>query len=276
MCTLEEAFSEGKLLLTKAKIEEANLDAWYLLEHCFGITRMEYFMNPKRSVTKEQTEAYFAAVQKRSNRIPLSHITGERDFFGYTFYVNENVLIPRQETEVLVEEVLKVCQGKRVLDLCTGSGCIAITIAKEGQPAKVAAVDISSEALDVAKQNATKLNANVSFIYSDLYEQVEETYDIIVSNPPYIKTKEIQDLMPEVRLHEPMLALDGMSDGLDFYRRIIKDAKRVLNPNGRIFFEIGYDQGEDVKALLMDGGFSEVKVLKDLTERDRVVCAIYR
>lgn len=276
MSTLEEVFKEGKRLLTEVNIEEAELDAWYLLEYCFGITRMSYYMNPQKEVSQEQYLRYQEAIKCRRERIPLSHITKERDFFGYTFFVNEHVLIPRQETEILVEEALKCCKGKRVLDICTGSGCIAITISKEGAPSEVVAVDISTDALEVAKQNGKTLEADVTFIYSDLYQHVEGRYDVIVSNPPYIKTSEIKELMPEVRLHEPMLALDGMEDGLVFYRRIIDDAKNYLNPDGRILFEIGYDQGQEVKELLLMAGFLDVKVIKDLTGRDRVVTAIYR
>lgn len=276
MSTLEEVFKEGKRLLTEVNIEEAELDAWYLLEYCFGITRMSYYMNPKKEVSQDQYLRYQEAIKCRRKRIPLSHITKERDFFGYTFFVNEHVLIPRQETEILVEEALKCCKGKRVLDICTGSGCIAITIRKEGDPSGVVAVDISTDALEVAKLNAKTLEADVTFIYSDLYQHVEGRYDVIVSNPPYIKTSEIKELMPEVRLHEPMLALDGMEDGLVFYRRIIDDAKNYLNPEGRILFEIGYDQGQEVKELLLMAGFLDVNVIKDLTGRDRVVTAIYR
>lgn len=276
MSTLEEVFKEGKRLLTEVNIEEAELDAWYLLEYCFGITRMSYYMNPKKEVSQDQYLRYQEAIKCRRKRIPLSHITKERDFFGYTFFVNEHVLIPRQETEILVEEALKCCKGKRVLDICTGSGCIAITIRKEGDPSGVVAVDISTDALEVAKLNAKTLEADVTFIYSDLYQHVEGRYDVIVSNPPYIKTSEIKELMPEVRLHEPMLALDGMEDGLVFYRRIIDDARNYLNPEGRILFEIGYDQGQEVKELLLMAGFLDVNVIKDLTGRDRVVTAIYR
>ena len=232
-------------------------------------------MNTKAEVEDAKYQMYLACIEKRSKRIPLSHITNSRDFYGYTFFVNENVLIPRQETEVLVEEALKVCKGKRVLDLCTGSGCIIISLAKEGNLKEAVGVDISKQALEVATKNAVDLEAEVLFLHSDLFEQVEGTFDVIVSNPPYIPTLEIEELMPEVRLHEPMLALDGTADGLAFYRKIINEAKRYLNKGGSVLFEIGHDQGDAVKNLFLEAEFEDVTVIQDLTGRDRVVTARY-
>lgn len=275
MITLEQAFQEGKHILTEAGIEEAMLDAWYLMEYCFLINRASYYMNTKAEVEDAKYQMYLACIEKRSKRIPLSHITNSRDFYGYTFFVNENVLIPRQETEVLVEEALKVCKGKRVLDLCTGSGCIIISLAKEGNLKEAVGVDISKQALEVATKNAVDLEAEVLFLHSDLFEQVEGTFDVIISNPPYIPTLEIEELMPEVRLHEPMLALDGTADGLAFYRKIINEAKRYLNKGGSVLFEIGHDQGDAVKNLFLEAEFEDVTVIQDLTGRDRVVTARY-
>lgn len=275
MKTLEQALMDGRHQLAQANIEEAQLDAWYLMEHCFHVSRAAYYMDSGKQVSPEDYKNYMDLIKQRSKRIPLQHLTNSREFYGYEFYVNEHVLIPRQETEVLVEEVVRFAKDQDVLDICTGSGCIIITIAKEAKPHSATALDISEEALCVARKNAEALEADITFIQSDLFEKLEGTYDIIVSNPPYIRSKDIEELEPEVRLHEPMLALDGFEDGLYFYRKIIEGAKIYLRREGRIFFEIGYDQGEDVKNLLQNAGFSDIKVIKDLTGRDRIVTGIY-
>ena len=199
---------------------------------------------------------------------------GTRDFFGLTFKVDENVLIPEQETELLVEEVIKHSEGKSVLDMCTGSGCIAISIALFGKPSKVAASDISEKALEVARENAKSLKAGeISFIQGDMFENVTDKFDIIVSNPPYIETGEIDELMPEVRDYIPRLALDGDIDGLKFYRIISKEAVKKLNKNGRIFYEIGYNQSRAVASILLENGFTDVKIMKDYSGLDRIVMA---
>ena len=199
---------------------------------------------------------------------------GTRDFFGLTFKVNEDVLIPEQETEILVEEVIKYSEGKAVLDMCTGSGCIAISIALFGKPSAVSASDISINALEVAKENAKLLKANeVSFVRGDLFENITKKFDIIVSNPPYIETKVIDELMPEVRDYIPRLALDGDGDGLKFYKIISKEAVKYLNKNGRIFYEIGYNQSRAVTSILLENGFTDVRVIKDYSGLDRIVMA---
>ena len=187
---------------------------------------------------------------------------------GLEFQVNENVLIPRQDTEILVEEVLKVCHGKTVLDLCTGTGCIIISLTKLGKVKEATASDISYKALEVARLNAT--NHKVS-IESDLFEKIDGKYDIIVSNPPYITSKDMENLMPEVKDYEPRLALDGSEDGLLYYRRIVREARRHLKDNGMIFFEIGYNQGEEVQELLRKEGFVDISLYKDLAGLDRLV-----
>ena len=271
MLTLEQVLREGRALLTSASLEEADLDAWYLLEHCFGVTRATYYMNMGAEADPANYEKYKELLEKRMERIPLSQIIGSRDFYGFSFYVNENVLTPRQETEILVEEALKICENKNVLDVCTGSGCIIITLAKSTKLNTAVGVDISSKALEVARKNVADLEADVTLIESDLFSNVEGKFDVIVSNPPYIPTKDIEELEPEVRLHEPILALDGTEDGLEFYRRIIDDAHKYLNAEGTIIFEIGYDQGEAVSTLLKKANYIDVKVIKDLTGRDRVV-----
>ncbi|MDO5520405.1 MAG: peptide chain release factor N(5)-glutamine methyltransferase [bacterium] len=271
MLTLEQVLREGKEVLNAASIEEADLDAWYLLEYCFGVTRATYYMDMNAAADPEKYQWYLSLLEKRKERIPLSQITNSRDFYGFEFYVNENVLTPRQETEILVEEALKICENKSVLDVCTGSGCIIISLSKCTTLSKACGVDISEKALEVANKNKQLLEADVTLLQSDLFSNVTDTFDVIVSNPPYIPTKDIDELMPEVRLHEPMLALDGTEDGLEFYRKIVKASHQYLNKTGTIIFEIGYDQGEAVSTLLKEAGYIDVKVIKDLTGRDRVV-----
>jgi release factor glutamine methyltransferase len=272
MKTLEDLLREGKLLLKENNIVDGDLDAWLLLSHFLQIDRGTFFLNPKQVVTDVEYEGYMDIVRKRSNHIPLQHITGEQEFMGLQFKVSESVLIPRQDTEVLVEEILKVSKGKEVLDLCTGSGCIIISLDKLGNIKHGVGVDISFDALNIAKQNAKELDSCVSFLHSDLYQGVEGKYDIIVSNPPYIPTNDITDLMEEVKIHEPMLALDGKGDGLYFYRLIIDGLNQYLKVGGYVFFEIGYNQGDDVMKLLSNVGVIDIRVLKDLAGLDRVVC----
>lgn len=269
--TARELLSWGEERLSKAGIEDAKLDAWYLLEYSLPTDRVSFLMKGNASVTEKKKEEYEVLIEKRASHIPVQHLTGVQDFMGFTFKVNEHVLIPRQDTEVLVEEVLKVSKGKKVLDMCTGSGCIIISLAKLGQLESAAAVDISTEALKVARENAASLKAEISFVESDLFEKVEGLYDIIVSNPPYIESEEVEKLEPEVKDHEPRLALDGTEDGLYFYRKIIEEADKYLTENGAIFFEIGYNQGEAVSELLRAKGYQDIKIIKDLPGLDRVV-----
>lgn len=279
--TLEEAYGFGKQTLEKYRIADASVDAWILLEHITEISRAMYYVNPKQKMTEEQKERYEYFIEQRAKRIPLQHLTGTQEFMGLSFEVNENVLIPRQDTEILVETVLEDLEpNMRVLDICTGSGCILISLLKmlqddKGQDTvKGIGVDISEKALEVAERNAQKHNVEAVFIQSDLFENVEGMYDIIVSNPPYIKTEEIEKLEDEVKLHDPMLALDGKEDGLYFYRKIIKESRKYLRKNGKLYFEIGHTQGEDVKMLMEEAGFSDVKIKKDLAGLDRVVYGV--
>ena len=223
-------------------------------------------------LTVEQTKEYESLVKKRAERIPLQYITGEQEFMGFTFHVNSSVLVPRQDTETLVEEAIKVIRpGMKVLDMCTGSGCILISIMKNVPDIEGLGCDISKQALIVAKENAKLNEVSANFERSDLFENVMETYDVIVSNPPYIPTEEILTLMPEVSQFEPMQALDGREDGLYFYRKIVKECRNYLKPNGMILFEIGHDQGKAVSEMLTYAGFKEVSVVKDLAKNDRVV-----
>lgn len=272
--SLKGLLADGAKMLTQAGIDEAELDARYILEYITGLNMAQYFIHSEDIIEKNKAEEFFRLIERRSKRIPLSYVIGTRDFFGLTFKVDENVLIPEQETELLVEEVIKHSEGKSVLDMCTGSGCIAISIALFGKPSKVAASDISEKALEVARENAKSLKAGeISFIQGDMFENVTDKFDIIVSNPPYIETGEIDELMPEVRDYIPRLALDGDIDGLKFYRIISKEAVKKLNKNGRIFYEIGYNQSRAVASILLENGFTDVKIMKDYSGLDRIVMA---
>ena len=274
--TLREAWKLGKDRLTDAQVPDADLDAWYLLEWCTGVNRSHYLAWPEEAISPEQEEQYRQTLNQRERRIPLQQITGEQEFMGLSFYVNEHVLIPRQDTEVLVEETAKFLKdGMSFLDLCTGSGCILLSLMKLCGQIEGTGVDISEGALEVARQNGERLKADAVFRKSDLFENVEGAYDIIVSNPPYIRSAVIEELADEVKLHDPYIALDGKEDGLYFYRKIIAQAGKYLKPGGWILFEIGYDQAEEVSALLAQAGYDKIDVKKDLAGLDRVVSAMY-
>lgn len=273
MRSFRSAYEEAAKKLQEQDIPDAKLDAWYLLEQVSGLTRAEYFLHQEEEMEEEAYIELERLLKLRMNHIPLQQITGNQEFMGLPFRVNEHVLIPRQDTEILVEEVLKVSKDKSVLDMCTGSGCIIISIAKLGKIKAAVAADISTEALLVAKENARENEAPVQFVKSDMFEEIHQAFDIIVSNPPYIKTAEIQKLMPEVKEHEPYIALDGDTDGLKFYRIIAEKAGEFLNKDGYLFLEIGYDQGEAVKELLSLNGFNDIRILKDLAGLDRVISA---
>lgn len=272
-----ECFEKGKRALAEVEIEEAELDARLLLEHICGTDRNTLLVHGDRTVSPEEEKQYLDAVERRSRRIPLQQITGQQEFMGLPFRVNSNVLIPRQDTEVLVEEVLKhTHDGMQILDMCTGSGCILISILHYSNDCEGLGVDVSSPALEVAEENAERLlsgrtGVSARFLQSDLFEVVDGKYDILVSNPPYIRSTVVDTLMPEVRDYEPRIALDGEEDGLAFYRRILSDCRKNLKKGGMLFFEIGYDQAEDVKGMMEQSGFLEVTVKKDFGGLDRVV-----
>lgn len=276
MRVLKEVFDEGCKYLIEKNIEDGKLDAWYLLSNYFDISRAEYFLTLEKEVSESDYFQYMKLIKRRGRNIPLQYITGVQEFMGLSFKVNNHVLIPRQDTEVLVEEVLKVSAGKDVLDLCTGSGCIIISLAKLGNIKKGVGIDISKEALETARENKKANNVEVEFIESDMFGEVEGKFDIIVSNPPYIPSSEISKLMVEVKMYEPCIALDGMDDGLYFYRLIIKEIRNYLKPNGYIFFEIGFDQADDVMELLRNEGITNLQVKKDLAGLDRVICGRYK
>lgn len=269
---LSEALMYGRKVLEEANISDAQIDSWQLMEYVLKCDRSYYYLHMDEAMDLEQEQQYLTFIQKRASHIPLQHITGRAYFMGLEFFVNEDVLIPRFDTEVLVEEVLKrIDRSANILDMCTGSGCILLSILHEKPNCIGAGADISEKALAVARKNAANLNLNPKFIHTDLFEQIEEKYDIIVSNPPYIPTEVINTLEEEVKLHDPVLALDGMEDGLYFYRKIIKHSTGFLNAGGFLCFEIGYDQGEAVSALMREQGYEHVTVIKDLSGLDRVV-----
>lgn len=274
-----DLYTQGIEKLSSENIPDAKTDARLLLEYACKTDRNAVFLKGDMEVEDEDAEAYFDLISKRLKRIPLQHLTGEQEFMGLAFVVNENVLIPRQDTECLVEIVLKhLHDGMHILDMCTGSGCILISLLHYSNDCMGVGVDLSEDALKVATHNAVVLGNNgitdtmdISFVQSDLFEKVDGKFDIIVSNPPYIKTEVIDTLMPEVKDFEPMMALDGTADGLHFYRRIINDAKAHLNRGGQLFFEIGYDQGGEVCDLMRESGYVDVEVAQDLAGLDRVV-----
>lgn len=270
--TYQEALQYGQICLKAAKISEAENDAWLLMSAACRIDRNFYYVYGYEELKEEQEKEYLDFLKKRESHIPLQYITGEQEFMGLNFKVNPDVLIPRQDTEILVEEALKaITPGMEVLDLCTGSGCIAVSLAKFKPKAKVQGADISPEALQVSEENAGRNGVDVRFFLSDMFEQVRGNFDVIVSNPPYIPTGVIQGLMPEVKDFEPHLALDGREDGLWFYRILTSEGKRYLKPGGFLMVEIGCDQGKAVKRLFQEEGYCEIKVIKDLAGLDRVV-----
>ena len=276
-----ECYEQGCRTLQAAGIEEAALDARLLLEAVCGTDRNDLLVHGEQPVAPEAEEKYLNWIRQRAEHIPLQQLTGEQDFMGLTFAVNEHVLIPRQDTEILVEEVLKeLHDGMRVLDMCTGSGCILLSLLHYSNDCEGLGVDLSAEALEVAGRNVLKVLTpekaeHAHFLQSNLFEKVEGKFEIIVSNPPYIASAEVEKLMPEVRDHEPRMALDGTEDGLYFYRRIIEEAGKHLVSSGMLFFEIGYDQGQAVSELMRTEGYCEVQVVQDYAGLDRVVLGTY-
>lgn len=279
--TLHQLLNEGTSSLARAGAPEAALDARRLLLDAFHLDTVHFLMN--RMQVLEQTEAVKAAadhyremINKRCRRIPLQYILGTQDFMGLTFKVNSHVLIPRQDTETLTELVLQEQKNtkKKVLDLCTGSGCIAISLAVLGGYEDVTATDLSPEAIKVAEDNGKRLlgqGRRIRFIQGDLFDCLDGRYDIITANPPYISSAVIKGLEPEVRDYEPRMALDGNEDGLSFYRRIASQAGERLNPGGCVYLEIGHDQGQAVSLLLKQAGFENIRIVKDTPGLDRVV-----
>lgn len=265
-----ELLGWGRTYLKQQGVVDADLDAWFLLEHVTGLDRGRFFLEQEKEILKGQEVRYCELITRRGRHVPLQQLTEEAWFMGLRFFVNEHVLAPRQDTECLVERVLEHLKpGMNILDMCTGSGCILLSLLHEAPGVSGIGVDLSPEALAVAEKNAENLKIPAKFIESNLFERVVGRYDMIVSNPPYIVSEVIPTLMEEVREHEPMMALDGGADGLDFYRKIICEAPGYLKPEGWLGFEIGYDQGEAVRALMENAGFVKIRVEKDLAGLDR-------
>lgn len=260
------------------EIPEPENDTRMMMEHFLGITRNDLMIHGDKEVT-DNLEAYDKAIERRCTREPLQYIIGSASFMGLDFKVSPAVLVPRSDTEILVEEILKdLHSGSRILDMCTGSGCILISLMNYSNECIGVGVDLSTDALEIAEYNASQLvpDKDVSFINSDLFEALGEAdkFDIIVSNPPYIASAVIEELMPEVRDYEPRMALDGTEDGLYFYKKIVENSEKYLKSGGLLAFEIGYDQGEAVKQLMLDYGYNEVEIVKDYSDMDRVVKGI--
>ena len=273
--TYREARDKVSGMLAGAGVENETAESWFLMEHSCGADRSFYLLHQQEEMPEDELQAYLELAEKRCQRIPLQHLTGEQEFMGLPFFVNEHVLIPRQDTEILAEKALQILknmeESPRVMDLCTGSGCIAVSIKAYQKNAVVEGFDISREALNVAERNASDNQTEVKFVQSDLFSEAEGRYDMIVSNPPYIPSAVIPTLMPEVRDHEPVEALDGMEDGLYFYRKIVAESGAYLKPGGYLLFEIGAEQGAAVSGLMREYEFEEIEVIPDLAGLDRVV-----
>lgn len=271
--TYKQALEKGIKILEAERIIDARIDAWYLLSYVSQLTKAKYFLVQNDEIDELTLFKYKEALVKRAEHVPLQHITGEQEFMGINFWVNEHVLIPRQDTETLVEEALKVTpSGSHVLDLCTGSGCVIISLVVLGQGIIGAGIDISDEAIAVARDNGNRLApGRIDFIKGNLWNPVLGKYNTIVSNPPYIPTEDIKGLAEEVKDHEPLIALDGAEDGLFFYRQIVGHAAEYLASDGWLLVEIGFDQGPDVYALFVENGFKDIEVVKDLAGNNRVV-----
>lgn len=275
--TYRQMCHNGAAILADAGITDAEYDSFALLEYITGMDRTAYILNGSKSVPEDIAERYDAVIDRRSSHIPLQHITGQAWFYGRGFNVNSDVLVPRQDTEVLVSEALKVINAKdSVLDMCTGSGCIIITLALEKKLGRALGADISEAALKVASGNREKLGADdVTFVKSNIFSDInvndDELFDVIVSNPPYIATREIETLTEEVRIHDPYIALDGLEDGLHFYREITQQSLNYIKSGGWLLYEIGCTQAHDVSDIMSEYGYSNIKVIKDLAGLDRVV-----
>lgn len=275
--TYRQMCHNGAAILADAGITDAEYDSFALLEYITGMDRTAYILNGSKSVPEDIAERYDAVIDRRSSHIPLQHITGQAWFYGRSFNVNSDVLVPRQDTEVLVSEALKVINAKdSVLDMCTGSGCIIITLALEKKLGRAVGADISEAALKVASCNREKLGADdVTFVKSNIFSDINvndaELFDVIVSNPPYIATGEIETLTEEVRIHDPYIALDGLEDGLHFYREITHQSLNYIKSGGWLLYEIGCTQAHDVSDIMSEYGYSNIKVIKDLAGLDRVV-----
>lgn len=279
--TYRELYEEGRRVLEQAGLPDAALDARFLLEEVCGTNLQTLLVFPEKKVTEEEVNQYRAFIQRRKDREPTAMILGEWDFMGLTFRLNKSTLIPEQDTEVLVETALEELKRRglgeaplRILDLCTGSGCILLSLLHELRNAGGLGTDLSEEALEAARENAVRLGLQerAAFRQGDLWEPVgDERFDLIVSNPPYVPTEVIPTLEPEVRCGEPYAALDGGEDGLVFYRRIMREAAGHLKPSGIIIVESGFDEAPQIAALMQDQKLRGIRTVKDYGGLDRVV-----
>jgi protein-(glutamine-N5) methyltransferase, release factor-specific len=274
---IEELLREGKKVLEKNNIEEASIISRSLLQYVLKIDRNKLVINKDEEVENNKENEYIGYIKEVAAGKPVQYITNKQEFMGLSFFVDENVLIPQPDTEILVEEAIKyanqIKENVEILDMCTGSGCIGVALAKHVKNAKVTLVDISTKALEVAKKNAkeNEVKEKVNFIQSDMFENIKSKFDVIVSNPPYIKTKVINELDLQVQ-NEPHLALDGGENGLKFYEILINEAPKYLKENGKIFLEIGYDQKKEVEELARNSKlYKEIETVKDLANNDRVI-----
>lgn len=278
MTSIGELLQYGKDVLEQSGNEYAKYERKVLLEEVLGMKYLQMLTCADDLVPDEKVKQYRDMLKKRCNHYPLQYILGYAHFMDYTFHVDENVLIPRNDTEILVELVLDILSKEKslsdysVLDMCCGSGCIGISLKLYYPEIDLSLCDISKEALKVSEMNLKKYNVKAQLFESDLFAHIEGHYSMIVSNPPYIEHDVIDTLMPEVKDYEPRLALDGGQDGLDFYKKIILDAVKHLRDNGYLIFEIGYNQGKEVCSLMKDSGFRSVFIQKDYAGLDRVVC----
>ena len=299
--TLKELYNEGKDRLNQAGINDYQIDSFYLLEWATGISKSAYFVKESQEVTKDEKEKYLGLIDQRARRIPLQHLTGVQEFMGLPFQVTPDVLIPRQDTEILVEIALDIIKNEttvdnkasnkndakldntssssemiyKVLDMCTGSGCILISILAHAKKFATniagTGADICPFALIIAEKNSKINMVDTVLIESDLFDGINDKFQMIVANPPYIKSGLIGQLDKEVRDYDPIKALDGGEDGLRFYEKIIDKSRQHLECGGYLLFEIGHDQGLDVSKKMEEYGYKGVKVIKDLANSDRVV-----
>ncbi|MCR4842183.1 MAG: peptide chain release factor N(5)-glutamine methyltransferase [Eubacterium sp.] len=270
--TLQEGLFYGEKILEEAGVSDSKQDAWLLFAHVTGFDKVGYLMHADEEFYAHKKEDYVILLKKRAEHIPVQYILGEQEFMGLPIKVTQDVLIPRLDTEVIASEAARLLKGgERVLDLCTGSGCILISLLHEVPDAVGIGADISKQAVNLAMENAAANGVAADFIVSDLFENISGSFDMIVSNPPYIPTADMYNLMPEVRDYEPSLALDGGEDGLDYYRRIVAESPDYLKDGGLLILEIGCDQAAGVKFLMEQNGFYDISVIKDLPGLDRVV-----
>ena len=269
--TLREAERRGAAYLAAAGREEAAQNARLLLCHVHGFNFTDYVLAREDLLSPRDAARYAELLTRRASGVPLQYLTQEQNFCGLSLYVDERVLIPRQDTECLVEEVLRDGARGALLDLCTGSGCIPLALLKHGNFSCALGADISADALAVAAENCARTGLPLELRQSDLFAEIPERFDVITANPPYIESAEIETLSVEVRAHEPRLALDGAADGLAFYRRLAAESCLHLKSGGRLYLEIGMSQGAAVTSLLAAAGFSDIQIIRDLAGRDRIV-----